>query len=136
MYFYAEKNSKDVVFSVSSLAGNMDAYERLVNIDSCDHQYLGCLHRNGVFYMLHATINKLILAVSETGTIDVTWKDLDGNIVDETEGVRVKCNGEEQIIHMIDGQGSIDFSSANTGTHVLTVVGDSGCYSTLTVEVV
>lgn len=125
MFPCAQLNAFGVCFCVAVLADEVQT-PHIIPLDSAEEKYLGKKYVNGLFYGLQATVNGAEIIVS--------WRDLDGNLVDESETVTAKVDGVEVQVPMTGGRGSFTIEAA-PGTYQIEIVSASGCCTTVEVTV-
>lgn len=117
MRYYAQINENNVCVAVSQLSQDVES-KYLILLPSFSDQYLGKKYNNGIFCGLEAK--------AEGTNISVFWRDMNGNLVDETEEVKAVYGNVEVVVEMRNGQGSFTVD-ASPGTYRIEIISKSGC---------
>lgn len=135
MFTCAQLNDNDVCIGVSRLKGEV-VQDNIVPISEFDENIMGKKYdRVGkFFYGLTAGEYNKNIAINEQINIPIRWSD-GLNIINETEQVKAICNGEEEVLTMVNGCGSFNFISEQAGEFYIDIVSASGCYLQLEVVV-
>lgn len=134
---YAQLDSNHRVHTVCLLSGEI-AGQNIVPISDTDDIYIGKKYdqASGAFYGLQAAAPKNKILVNEEIAIEVSWRDLNGNLVAEQECVKAKHGSVEEAVNMANGQGTFLFSAAVPGTYRLEIYSEqSRCITSLEVAV-
>lgn len=122
MFYCVQTTPRGIVFCVSQLSGEVNA-PNIVPIDAQLYEkvdlLLGKKYAFGRFYGLEAVVNGQQVTVS--------WRDLDGNLINETEEVKAQYDGIEVPITMTNGQGVLTVEADQPGTYRVKIVSVSGC---------
>lgn len=125
MFVCAQLDTNGVCFCISRLNESTDALN-IIPVKNYDEQLLGKKYANGRFYGL--------VAEAKGNIVYVSWRDLDGNLVNETEEVKALYNNIEIIVQMDNGQGSF-VVDAPLGNYQIEIVSASGCRTSAEVTI-
>lgn len=132
---YIQFTPSEVIHTVMETPGEL-AGENVVEIPEYDDRYFGCKYKTEVFYGLEISAPKSEIATGEVLSIVLSWRDLDGQLVDDQTPTTITCAGVSEMVTAEGGEAVLPFESAEPGNYRIEAQCADGCRASLEVIVV
>ncbi|RJQ33186.1 MAG: hypothetical protein C4562_01065 [Actinobacteria bacterium] len=136
MFFCAQLDANDICFCIGILAEPIEK-PNVIQIPEGNDAYLGKKfdRQTETWYGLSVEAQKTAIAAGEELPIAVAWTDENGTVLDVPATVEAICKDKVIPVDMVNGQGILTFSAAESGRYAVEFQAANGCRAILGVTV-